>query len=65
MRLVTQALRKNPDWMFCAEIAEKTLELVGMPQFVDMADEHYNVVNRILVKLRKRGMSKMGLDFGG
>ncbi len=36
-----------------------------MPQFVDMADEHYNVVNRILVKLRKRGMSKMGLDFGG
>lgn len=51
--------------MFCAEIDEKTLELVGMPQFVDMVDEHYNAMNCIRVKLRKRGISKMGLDFGG
>lgn len=56
MRLVAQVLRKNPDWMFCSEIAEKVLILGGMPQFVDVGDKHYNAVNRILVKLHKRGI---------
>ena len=56
MRLVAQVLRENPDWMFCGEIAEKTLELLGKPQFVDMGDKHYKTVNRILVKLHKRGI---------
>ena len=56
MRLVAQVLRENPDWMFCSEIAEKVLILGGMPQFVDVGDKHYNAVNRILVKLHKRGI---------
>ena len=56
MRLVAQVLRENPDWMFCSEIAEKVLILGGMPQFVDMGDKHYKTVNRILVKLHKRGI---------
>ncbi|MDU6608102.1 MAG: hypothetical protein E6485_08620, partial [Haemophilus parainfluenzae] len=56
MRLVAQVLRENPDWMFCGEIAEKTLALLGKPQFVDMGDKHYKTVNRILVKLHKRGI---------
>ena len=56
MRLVTQVLRENPDWMFCSEIAEKVLILGGTPQFVDVGDKHYNAVNRILVKLHKRGI---------
>ena len=56
MRLVAQVLRENPDWMFCGEIAEKTLALLGKPQFVDVGDKHYNAVNRILVKLHKRGI---------
>ena len=56
MRLVAQVLRENPDWMFCGEIAEKVLILGGMPQFVDVGDKHYNAVNRILVKLHKRGI---------
>ena len=56
MRLVAQVLRENPDWMFCGEIAEKSLALLGKPQFVDMGDKHYKTVNRILVKLHKRGI---------
>ena len=56
MRLVAQVLRENPDWMFCGEIAEKTLALLGKPQFVDVGDKHYNAVNRILAKLHKRGI---------
>ena len=56
MRLVAQVLRENPDWMFCGEIAEKSLALLGKPQFVDVGDKHYNAVNRILVKLHKRGI---------
>ena len=56
MRLVAQVLRENPDWMFCSEIAEKVLILGGMPQFIDVGDKHYNAVNRILVKLHKRGI---------
>ena len=56
MRLVAQVLRENPDWMFCGEIAEKVLILGGMPQFIDVGDKHYNAVNRILVKLHKRGI---------
>lgn len=56
MRLVAQVLRENPDWMVCGEIAEKVLILGGMPQFVDVGDKHYNAVNRILVKLHKRGI---------
>ena len=56
MRLVAQVLRENPDWMFCGEIAKKSLALLGKPQFVDVADKHYNAVNRILVKLHKRGI---------
>lgn len=56
MRLVAQVLRENHDWMFCGEIAEKTLALLGKPQFVDVGDKHYNAVNRILVKLHKRGI---------
>ena len=56
VRLVAQVLRENPDWMFCSEIAEKVLILGGMPQFVDVGDKHYNAVNRILVKLHKRGI---------
>ena len=56
MQLVAQVLRENPDWMFCGEIAEKTLALLGKPQFVDVGDKHYNAVNRILVKLHKRGI---------
>ena len=63
MRLVAQVLRENPDWMFCGEIAEKVLILGGMPQFVDMGDKHYKTVNRILVKLRKRGIAESGLKF--
>ena len=63
MRLVAQVLRENPDWMFCSEIAEKVLILGGMPQFVDMGDKHYKTVNRILVKLRKRGIVESGLKF--
>ena len=61
MRLVAQVLRENPDWMFCSEIAEKVLVLVGMPQFVDVGDKHYKTVNRILVKLRKRGIYRKWL----
>ena len=61
--LVAQVLRENPDWMFCGEIAEKTLALLGKPQFVDMGDKHYKTVNRILVKLRKRGIVESGLKF--
>ena len=56
MRLVAQVLRENHDWMFCGEIAEKTLALLGKPQFVDVGDKHYNAVNRILAKLHKRGI---------
>ena len=56
MQLVAQVLRENPDWMFCGEIAEKSLALLGKPQFVDMGDKHYKTVNRILVKLHKRGI---------
>ena len=56
MRLVAQVLRENPDWMFCSEIAEKVLILGGVPQFIDVGDKHYNAVNRILVKLHKRGI---------
>ena len=63
MRLVAQVLRENPDWMFCSEIAEKVLVLVGMPQFVDVGDKHYKTVNRILVKLRKRGVIESGFRF--
>lgn len=63
MRLVAQVLRENPDWMFCSEIAEKVLVLVGMPQFVDVGDKHYKTVNRILVKLRKRGIVESGFRF--
>ena len=63
MHLVAQVLRENPDWMFCGEIAEKVLVLVGMPQFVDMGDKHYKAVNRILLKLRKRGIVESGLKF--
>ena len=63
MRLVAQVLRENPDWMFCSEIAEKVLVLVGMPQFVDVGDKHYKTVNRILVKLRKRGIVDSGVRF--
>ena len=63
MRLVAQVLRENPDWMFCGEIAEKALALVDMPQFVDVGDKHYKTVNRILVKLRKRGIVENGFRF--
>ena len=56
MQLVAQVLRENPDWMFCGEIAEKSLALLGKPKFVDMGDKHYKTVNRILVKLHKRGI---------
>jgi len=63
MQLVAQVLRENPDWMFCSEIAEKVLVLVGMPQFVDVGDKHYKTVNRILVKLRKRGIIESGFRF--
>ena len=63
MRLVAQVLRENRDWMFCSEIAEKVLVLVGMPQFVDVGDKHYKTVNRILVKLRKRGIVESGFRF--
>ena len=63
MRLVAQVLRENPDWMFCSEIAEKVLILGGIPQFIDVGDKHYNAVNRILVKLRKRGIVESGLKF--
>ena len=63
MRLVAQVLRENPDWMFCGEIAEKSLALLGKPQFVDMGDKHYKTVNRILVKLHKRGIVESGLKF--
>lgn len=63
MRLVAQVLRENPDWMFCGEIAEKVLALVGIPQFVDVGDKHYKAVNRILVKLRKRGIVESGFRF--
>ena len=63
MRLVAQVLRENPDWMFCGEIAEKVLALAGMPQFVDVGDKHYKTVNRILVKLRKRGIIESGFRF--
>ena len=41
MQLVAQVLRENPDWMFCGEITEKTLALLGKLQFVDMGDKHY------------------------
>ena len=63
MQLVAQVLRENPDWMFGGEIAEKTLALLGKLQFVDMGDKHYKTVNRILVKLRKRGIVESGLKF--
>ena len=63
MQLVAQVLRENPDWMFCGEIAEKVLALVGMPQYVDMGDVYYKAVNRILVKLRKRGIVESGFRF--
>lgn len=63
MRLVAQVLRENPDWMFCGEIAEKVLALAGMPQFVDVGDKHYKSVNRILLKLRKRGIVENGFRF--
>ena len=63
MRLVAQVLRENPDWRFCGEIAEKSLALLGKSQFVDMGDKHYKTVNRILVKLRKRGIVESGLKF--
>ena len=63
MRLVTQILRKNSDWMFFGEITEKTLSLLRKPQFVDIGDKHYKTVNRILVKLRKRGIVENGLRF--
>ncbi|MGB2552686.1 hypothetical protein ACPF04_05855 [Campylobacter sp. MOP51] len=41
MRLVAQVLRENPDWMFCGEIAEKTLALLGKPQFVDVVNHQF------------------------
>ncbi|NYA25849.1 hypothetical protein HZI65_07440 [Haemophilus haemolyticus] len=63
MQLVAQVLRENPDWMLCGEIAEKVLALVGIPQFVDVGDKHYKAVNRILVKLRKRGIVESGFRF--
>lgn len=63
MQLVAQVLRENPNWMLCGEIAEKVLALVGIPQFVDVGDKHYKAVNRILVKLRKRGIVESGFRF--
>lgn len=60
MQLVAQVLRENPDWMFCGEIAEKTLALLGKPQFVDIGNKHYKTVNRILVNCVKEESLKMG-----
>ncbi|SUT86638.1 Uncharacterised protein [Actinobacillus ureae] len=63
MRLVAQVLRENSDWMFCGEIAEEALALVDTLQFVDVGDKHYKTVNRILLKLRKRGIVENGFRF--
>lgn len=63
MRLVAQVLRETPDWILCSEIAEKVLALLGNPQCVNVGDKHYNVVNRILVKLHKKGIVECGCGF--
>ena len=42
--------------MQCGEIAEAVLNLQGQPQFVDVGDNHYKAVKRILLRLEKQGL---------
>lgn len=37
--------------MQCREIAEAVLSLQGQPQFVDVGDNHYKSIKRILLQL--------------
>ena len=56
-RLIAQVLRENQDmWLVCGDIAERALQLVGQPQFVDISDRYYKVVKRMLLRLAKKGL---------
>ena len=62
-RWVAQVLRENQRWLFCSEIAEKILALIGNPQFMDIGDKHYKAVNRILLRLHKQGIVECAARF--
>ncbi|AIZ78482.1 hypothetical protein [Actinobacillus equuli] len=56
-RLIAQVLKENQDmWLVCGDIAERALLLVGQPQFVDVSDNHYKAVKRMLLRLEKKGL---------
>ena len=56
-RLIAQVLRENQGtWLMCGDIAERALQLVGQPQFVDVGDSYYKVVKRMLLRLAKKGL---------
>lgn len=56
-RLIAQVLKENQGtWLVCGDIAERALRLVGQPQFVDVGDNHYKAVKRMLLRLEKKGL---------
>ncbi|AOF54306.1 hypothetical protein [Rodentibacter caecimuris] len=54
--LIAKVLRESSGLMQCGEIAEAVLSLQGQPQFVDVGDNHYKAVKRILLRLEKQGL---------
>lgn len=56
-RLIAQVLKENQGtWLVCGDIAEQALRLVGRLQFVDVGDNHYKAVKRMLLRLEKKGL---------
>ncbi|HHF1625688.1 TPA: hypothetical protein ACPI87_001210 [Haemophilus influenzae] len=45
--------------MQCREIAEAVLSLQGQPQFVDVGDNHYKSIKRILLQLEKQRLIEL------
>ncbi len=54
--MIAKVLRESSDLIQCGEIAEAVLSLQGQPQFVDIGDNHYKAVKRILLRLEKKGL---------
>ena len=54
--LIAKVLRESSGLMQCGEIAEAVLSLQGQPQFIDVGDNHYKAVKRILLRLEKQGL---------
>lgn len=56
-RLIAQVLKENQGtWLVCGDIAEQALRLVGQLQFIDIGDNHYKAVKRMLLRLEKKGL---------